>query len=471
MTSAGSQGKRDGSWGAAALLVALLLGGAVLRLYNVNWDQFRLLHPDERAITMFAAPLTLPPNLENFLDPKASTLNPHFFAYGSFTMYLLRIAGYVAALIQPLWGGFEYLSLVGRVISALFDLGTVALVYVLGTRLYGRWAGLLAAAFVTFTAFHVQLSHFYAADTPMTFAVVLALVLAERCLRSDRWAYAVGLGAALGLAFSFKFSALPALLLPPAAAALRLFWPRDGEAGWRRPSMGEVNGATGRVVASCAVAALVAVALQPYAVLDFATYAKNIGDQNAMVRGAADLPYTRQYAGTTPYLYFLRNLVLWAYGPALGLAALAGGAYVLARQAFRPRAGDVLLLAWLVPYFLVTGGFYAKFMRYLLPIMPILSLFAAAAVADLYGWLRRRRRAAPRAHMNWLLSPALAWLLGAAALLGGLLHTDAFMNVYVGEHPRIAASRWLYENVPAGTVLTAEHWDDPLPLTLQVDGR
>ena len=470
MTSVGHQEKRDGSWGAAALLVALLLGGAVLRLYNVNWDQFRLLHPDERAIAMFAAPLTLPPSLANFLDPQVSTLNPRFFAYGSFTMYLLRAAGYVAALIQPLWGAFEYLNLVGRVLSALFDLGTVALVYLLGARMYGRWTGLLASAFVTFTAFHVQLSHFYAADTPMTFALVLALVLAERCLRSERWVYAVGMGAALGLAFAFKFSALPALVLPPVAVAIRVFWPREGESGWRRPNVVEINRSVVRLLASFGVAAAVAVVLQPYAVLDFAAYVRSIGEQNAMVRGVADLPYTRQYAGTTPYIYALRNLVLWAYGPVLGIAAMVGAVYVLARQAVRPRPGDVLLLAWVVPYFLVTGGFYAKFMRYLLPIMPVLSLFAAAAVVDLHGWLRGHK-AGLRAPKAWLLSPTLAWVLGVGALLGGVVHTGAFMNVYIGEHPRIAASRWLYENVPAGKVLTAEHWDDPLPLALQVDGR
>ncbi|MHB1131711.1 MAG: DUF2298 domain-containing protein [Chloroflexota bacterium] len=455
--------------GGSVLLLVLLLCAAALRLYNLNWDDFRLLHPDERAIVMFAAPLALPADWRAFLDPKSSPLNPHFFAYGSFTIYLLKLASIVAGWLEPLWGRFEYMALVGRVISTCFDLGTMVLVYLLGSRLYGPAAGLLAAAFVAVTTLHVQLSHFYAADTPLTFALLLALLLADTLRRTGSARVACALGAALGLALSFKFSALPALVLPPVALALRLIWPAPGETGWRRPRGVDINRAVGLTVLAVATAAALALILQPYALLDFATYSKQVVEQNAMVRGQSDLPYTRQYAGTPPYLYFLSNLVLWGYGPPLALAALGGWIYVMVRQFRNPRPGDLLLLAWVVPYFLITGSFYAKFMRYLLPIMPVLSLFAAVAVIDLYAWLRAR--GGGKARWAKLASPRWALALGAVALLGGAAQTAAFMNVYVGEHPRIAASRYIYDSVRPGAVLTAEHWDDSLPLPLLRNGQ
>ncbi|MHB1416938.1 MAG: hypothetical protein ACYC1C_16955, partial [Chloroflexota bacterium] len=164
MTPADRQARAGGSLLTAVLLIALLVIGAALRLYNINWDLFRQLHPDERAIAMFAYPLTLPlpPDWSNLLNPETSTLNPHFFAYGSFTIYLLKLAGLLAGQLNAVWGQPEYLNLVGRVVSTLFDLGTVVVIFLLGKRLYGRWVGLLAAAFVTFTAFHIPLSHFYA---------------------------------------------------------------------------------------------------------------------------------------------------------------------------------------------------------------------------------------------------------------------------------------------------------------------
>ena len=42
----------------------------------------------------------------------------------------------------------------------------------------------------------------------------------------------------------------------------------------------------------------------------------------------------------------------------------------------------------------------------------------------------------------------------------------AFTGVYRQEHPWIAASRWIYANIPEGKKLLTEHWDDSLPLTL-----
>ena len=41
-------------------------------------------------------------------------------------------------------------------------------------------------------------------------------------------------------------------------------------------------------------------------------------------------------------------------------------------------ATDFVLLAWVVPFFLITGWFDVKFVRYLLPIYPIMILWAAA---------------------------------------------------------------------------------------------
>ncbi|MHB1415370.1 MAG: DUF2298 domain-containing protein, partial [Chloroflexota bacterium] len=352
-------------------------------------------------------------------------------------------------------------------------------------------------AFVTFTAFHIQLSHFYAADTLLTFALTAALLMAERTMRKATLANALLLGGMLGLALSFKFSAAPAFILIPAAHALRLLWPEGRFEGWRWPDAKALNEAISHAAVSVIAAGVVAVMLQPYLVIDFANYARQIAEQSTMVRGQADLPYTRQYANTTPYLYFLRNLVLWAYGLPLGVLIVAAWAYVTVRSAVHPRRADLLLLLWVWPYFLVTGGFYAKFMRYLLPIMPVLALFGAVAIADLRRWLAGQREqhlvaraaaarsegvsgaqvmALARHDPRWvatarrLATPWLATGVGVLALVGGVGYTAAFMNVYVAEHPRVAASEWIYANIPAGSVLTHEHWDDVVPLPTEYNG-
>ena len=63
----------------------------------------------------------------------------------------------------------------------------------------------------------------------------------------------------------------------------------------------------------------------PYAILDWDSFRQFvIVDQGGMVRGERDVPWTRQYRGTTPYLYFIDQQLTWGFGLALGGVALAG---------------------------------------------------------------------------------------------------------------------------------------------------
>jgi hypothetical protein len=94
------------------ILTAAVFGGGALRLFNLNWDQGYLFHPDERMILMTIGELKLPwpPNWDVLLSP-ASPLNPHFFAYGSLPLYLLKVVAHVLAL-SPILS--TYASLVGE---------------------------------------------------------------------------------------------------------------------------------------------------------------------------------------------------------------------------------------------------------------------------------------------------------------------------------------------------------------------
>ncbi|HUW94218.1 MAG TPA: hypothetical protein VMW58_00375, partial [Anaerolineae bacterium] len=67
------------------LLILLLVVGAALRLYGINWDENHHLHPDERQITMVVSRLGMPPLRQwpGFFAPPfltdPSEENPNFF--------------------------------------------------------------------------------------------------------------------------------------------------------------------------------------------------------------------------------------------------------------------------------------------------------------------------------------------------------------------------------------------------------
>ena len=309
--------------------------------------------------------------------------------------------------------------------------------------------GLLAAAIYAFAVLPIQLSHFVAVDAILTFCVTASVALAARWTRRGGWVTWLFAGVMAGLAVGSKFSAV-LLALPLAVAAL-----------YRLPTASLGRKAlivAGRLAAVGAVALAVFVLTNPFAVIEFPAYVRQIMAQNAMVSGLMDAPYTRQYIGTVPYLYFVQQLSQWGLGWPLGVVAWGGLIWAVIAA---PRRGVsptlVVMLAWALPYFAFTGAFHTKFPRYMAPLLPFLAVFGVGAAMAFYRWLAAR----------WGRRGQLAWgalAVGVAVFtLGWAL---AFTGVYRQEHPWIAASRWIYANIPEGKKLLTEHWDDSLPLTL-----
>jgi YYY domain-containing protein len=196
----------------------------------------------------------------------------------------------------------------------------------------------------------------------------------------------------------------------------------------------------------------------PFSLIELQAFAGNILAQNAMVSGVMDAPYTRQFARTLPYLYFMRESSQWGLGWPLGLAAWAGFAWC-AYRALRRRAGvtEWIMLAWAAPYFAVTGLFHAKFLRYIAPLLPFLLVMAAGMLWTLRDAMIER----------WGRRGRVAWTTGLVLLLGfTATWALAFTAIYRQEHPWLQASRWIYQNVPDGATLLTEHWDDALPLRM-----
>jgi len=505
---------------ASALLALLVVAGGALRFSHINWDQFQHVHPDERFIVWTADTISWPgtpsagvvQSLFAALNPQTSSLNPlrwppgtnelagqrRNYAYGHFPLYLLVIAAHAAQALanwmgnttivfppafQPIYtvgrhlAEYNYLPLVARALSALADLGTLLLVYalavrcgdwVLGIRYWGSGithhaprtthhgpritpyaAGLFAAALYAFAVLPIQLSHFGAVDTVLTFCVTATVALAARRAEGGGWATWLLAGAMAGLAVGSKFSAILVGIPLLVAALYRL---PDEPLGRR------VRVVAWRLAAAGAAALVVFVITNPFAIIEFKAYVGQILSQNAMVSGAMDAPYTRQYIGSWPYLYFIQQLSQWGLGWPLGLLAWGGLIWALVVAARRKASPAlVVMLAWALPYFALTGSFHTKFLRYMAPLLPFLIVFGVGAAMAGYRWLSA----------HWGGKGRGLWATLAVITMGVTIGWAlAFTGIYRQEHPWTQASRWIYANIPDGKKLLTEHWDDSLPLTL-----
>ena len=487
---------------AAIVLAAILVVALALRLYGLSWDEgFGWTpHPDERAI-LFKVVEIEPPGLGNIsalLDAEESPWNPGWFPYGSFPIYLIKL---VDILFGQLPGvGSQDLRAPARAISALADVATILVAYLIGKSIWSRKTGLLAAGLITFAVIHIQLSHFFAVDTLMALFATATLYFLVRVGRWGRYSDSVLAGLFIGLALATKVSVAPILatyvvahfiyvtgLVPDGARRSITFFDRL--------SAGAKAGLIGIAVT---VGALLVV--QPYAFLDWRQFYGDFVEQSEMVRRIRDYPYTRQYINTIPYLYHVQQLVTWGLGLLLGVVAWAGTVYVavkglrvwsaaayLVTGVLLPAAIlvlsssvlatllasaiavgaivvtiplrtrhtrlDTVLLAWVIPYLLIVGAFEVKFMRYMIPITPVLVLFGARMLMDAWLWARR----VPAAIRTTLVALFVAGLVITA------FYGVSYTGIYAEQHPAVRASEWIQSNVPRGSMILKEHWEEGLP--------
>jgi len=398
MQPAPSHTRRD--WIDRLILIILalsLVAGFLLRTYRMDWDRGHqyLFHPDERAVVYSAIAnisLPFPLDTQRLLRPD-SPLNPHFFNYGNLPMYLVRAGAHVLSfVVKNAWTN-EKLWMTGRGLSALFDIATILIAFLLGRKLYGRRVGLLAAVFGSFTVLHIQLSHFLTVDTYLTTFIALGMYVAIDIVRKGSLRASLLMGIALGMAMATKVSVAPLLASVVVAWGLwALRGSSDAAAKVRqRLTLGD---RTAKAILGLLIAVLASgvifVVTSPYAIIDWTSFMRSVDEQSRMVRGIADYPYTRQYLYTPVFLYQIWHSAIWGMGVPLGVAAYSGLIFITARVLVRRSSEEIVLMSWVLVYFFINGIFQVKFMRYMLPLYPFLAIMAAELLWQAWDWAGKR---------------------------------------------------------------------------------
>jgi len=501
------------SWIYNLLFALVLVTAASLRLVGIDWDEDQHVHPDERFLTGVVASLEGVDSLGEYFDTANSSLNPNnrgagFFVYGTLPVFLVR---YMAEAVGAT--GYDQIHLVGRALSALADLGVVALVYFIGSRLVDKRVGLLAAAFSALAVMQIQQSHFWTVDNFGNFFSLLTLLFAIRIATYGRrpnetrvfnlWDF-VSFGVVFGMSLASKINqpslvVVQALILPAAAAmrlsglpreertrhfaylfrllvlagglsfiTFRVFQPYAfqgvGVGGWLSNigSAWQASADLG-VIERLRGLGLAVLGLNPH-------WVETMSSLAAQVSGDADWPPSMQWA-RRPLWFGLQNIVQWGLGWPLALVCLAGFAWA----GWRIYRGDwqkpeVILWGWGAFYFVWQSFAFNPTMRYFLPFYPVLVIFGAWALIRLWdaGALHAQPRRKQAFRWQAWARPAAA-ALGAAAVLGAGLWAWAFVQIYQQDVSRLEATRWIYQNLPGPITMTyekdGEEINQPLPVS------
>ncbi len=472
--------KKRASWIWDILLILVLVIGAYFRLVGIKWDDNHHLHPDERFLTMVETSIEPVKNLGEYFDTANSTLNPgnrgySFYVYGTLPIFIVRyVAGWVGQ------AGYDQVNVVGRVLSGIFDLGTVAMLYLIGKRLYrNSKLGLVAALFLALSVLPIQLSHYFAVDTFTNFFVYSAL-FAAICISTSRepgdletaelkkplnkhwwmlrWREFIpyGLfGLLYGMALSSKVSVYALAVALPLAALIQYL---NLSAEKREESVPFI---LRNLVLAGIIAFITFRFFQPYSFMGPGFFGLQINQNwlNSLKEirnissGNVDVPYALQWA-RRPITFSWTNMVEWGLGIPLGIAAWAGFLWMLWRSLKGDWKRHILILGWVGLVFILQSTTHVKAMRYQLPIYPGLALMASWLVFKLWEFQPKRVPKITRLNVNWAKIASV--ILAVVTVAGSALWAFSFTRIYTKPVTRVAASEWIYGHIPAAINLQVD---------------
>ena len=448
------------------LLVLIVLLASYFRFTGTNWDNFAHLHPDERYMTMVAIAVQWPKDFAEYLNPQTSPLSPYNNNYGSYIYGTLPLffVKYVAEIFDM--GDYNQLHLAGRTVSGVLDIGNLLLIYLIGNNIYRKRLGLVAALFYAVAVMPIQQSHFFTTDTYETFFVLITFLLLIIFLKVRspmvNVSMSILIGVSMGLAMASKISAAVFGLMIGVALAMK-FLQQLKRFSFTRNVFYVVDYALLILITIYVVFRLTS----PYIFtnsswLDITlskTFMDSLNFQRSAISGEIIFPPSWQWFETTPYLFPLKNILIWGLGLPIGISALVGLGYFIyeqflylkhhyhLKQLITPLTSPLLIaFVWIIGDFFYRGGNFVKSFRYLLAILPFLTIFASLAVYQ----LNKINKKLYYIGIILIFVPTLVWAY-------------AFINIYKTPTTRIAASNWIYDNVPANSTVVIEHWDDGIP--------
>ena len=427
-------------------VIAILFLGAYFRFYNLDWDQGNHLHPDERFLTMVGDKIKWPQDIREYFNTGNSPLNPYnqgysFFVYGTLPLFLVKK---IAIVLKK--DSYDQFNLLGRQISALFDLGTLILIGFISKKTikkYWPWAVFIYAISVL----PIQLSHFFAVDTFLNFfltATFLSLIL---FYQKDKKLFLVLSGMLLGMALACKITA--ALFIPIAGLFIIM-----NSIKKKNLLLFFIYGVifTIPLILSWRV-------FQPYAFISFLKinpqFIANLRENQKLINTPNYFfPPAIQWFKTIPILFPIRNIILWGLGLPLGIIAFAAIIFFPLGQGKKQPPDFLLRINWLwiIWLIIIQGSQYNKTIRYFLVIYPSLAIITGGFIGFLLKKIKNKKIKLSTA--IFVVTIFSIWPL-------------SFLKIYLHPHSRIQASEWIYNHIPPGSTLSCEHWDDCLPLNLK----
>ena len=428
-------------------------------------------NPDERNMASAITRFRLPGNF-----------NPHFFAYGQFPLYLAFASDLISQINQI--GQISYLSTDFptaiywlRFWSALSSVFTVYLIYLISREILPQKAALFAALITSFLPGLVQSAHFGTTESLLTLFFMASVYLSIKLLRPNKLSglnylkYVIILSVVIGLSLGSKLTGV-FFFIPPLTSLIIRTVKKDRLFENLRIGLLVFIGSIFFFILS-----------SPYNLKEMQNFQSAVfGYETDVATGKYDAFYTRQFVDSVPILFQLDMIFPYTLG--LPIFILGSFGFLIAiftlnkNFKYKILVIAVSFLAYLIP----NAFLFAKWTRFMTPILPFFAIFAAYGVQQIYhvmhNFLVKTQNSKLKTQIQIVNLKSkksfkiLVVVLTFAICVLTLLPGTAFMSIYINEDTRVTASKWIYENILDKSYILSETANVvDIPLGLPTNGQ
>jgi hypothetical protein len=405
----------------------IIFGIALLiRVIGIQWGlpneiRYFSLHPDEEVNLLFARNISI--SELKFL--------PGMYNYGTLYLTLLRV---VSDVVITYSGGLSSngtmsphtmgnIHLAGRLMNALFGAGLASLTFAIGRRHIGIIAAYFSAAMVCVAPALVVHSRFQTVDM---LAALLALASISASLRVSEdnlsvMKYALWAGAFAGLSAGTKYIGVLALV-----ALFTALFLRDKKLVLKHFPL------------SVIVCALTFFLSTPGIIFDQASFLRDFTfEMNHSKEGHGIV-----FAATSPSVIYLFGNLILGIGASAVVLGLSGVTYAVVKK----NAWAVICSVFFIIFVLAISTSQIKFMRYSLPLIPIICLGLGYIIQEFKE----------RYSMKW---PVVVGAMIVAGLdKGGFYSSAVFTSKMLLRDVRDEAGIWVKKQNPKSISLASDPW-------------
>jgi dolichyl-phosphate-mannose--protein O-mannosyl transferase len=398
--------------------IALILSLCLLttRLIKINWGDGFFYNPDENNMASAISQM------------KFEDLNPHFFAYGQFPLYLTFFTIQLSNLItnQSLLPQIDFSQAVItlRIWSAAFSVLTSFFLYLISKNIFEKKDHrLIFLLLVIFTPGLIQMSHFGTTESILLFVFVFNIFISQKIYQFPKFSYLFLAAFVSGIGVASKVSAL--ILTTPIFLAFLLNFIK------RKKIFVFLISCFAFLIFTLAFSAL----LSPYNLISSSEFLSIMKYEIGVATGSIKVFYTSQFINSKPYLFQLTKIFPYISGFPVFVFAFLGIFFVIKSFFSNYKYKEELLLI-MVPslvYFLYQGQLYVKWVRFVSSIFFIFPFLATFFIIQ-------------------FKNKFMVLFLTLISVIPGLL----YLNLYLIPDVRTTASEWITKNIPESSNLLSE---------------